>query len=150
MAISLITLAGAATVLYFTIYFSIWVYKTFFFKSSSLKKYLGPQNWAGKVTTVTSLIFFIVVTGATAGIGEAFCEELAKRKTNLVIVARNMNKAKSLAERLEAKSGVKTKIVIIDYAKANEESFKSLADAIEGLEVTVLGISHMKIITHLL
>lgn len=44
-----------------------------------------------------------VVTGATDGIGKAFCEELAKKKINLVLVSRTESKLKELSSALESK-----------------------------------------------
>jgi len=45
---------------------------------------------------------FIVVTGASSGIGEAICYELAKKKNNLIIVARNRQLLIKLKQKLES------------------------------------------------
>ena len=44
-----------------------------------------------------------VVTGASAGIGKSFCEQLAAKGMNIVMVARNAEKLKSVAEEIIAK-----------------------------------------------
>lgn len=43
----------------------------------------------------------IIVTGATSGIGEVLCEQLANHQANLIIVARSLNKLTKLKQRLE-------------------------------------------------
>jgi uncharacterized protein len=47
-----------------------------------------------------------VVTGATAGIGKEFCERLAARKHDLIIVARDGNRLEALKLDLEQRHGV--------------------------------------------
>jgi short-subunit dehydrogenase len=43
-----------------------------------------------------------LITGASSGLGEAFAETLARRGSNVVLVARNQAKLESLAQRLRA------------------------------------------------
>ncbi|MGE5191677.1 MAG: SDR family NAD(P)-dependent oxidoreductase [Deltaproteobacteria bacterium] len=57
-----------------------------------------------------------VVTGASSGIGEAFCRRLASAGMNLVLVARREELLRRLAGRLEIEHGVKTRIVAVDLA----------------------------------
>ncbi len=45
-----------------------------------------------------------LITGASAGIGMAFAEELAARQTNLVLVARKEAKLQQLAHHLRISS----------------------------------------------
>jgi short-subunit dehydrogenase len=47
-----------------------------------------------------------VITGATAGIGKEFCEQLAARKFDLLIVARDGNRLEALRKDLEARYGI--------------------------------------------
>ncbi|MEY3195974.1 MAG: hypothetical protein RL252_301, partial [Actinomycetota bacterium] len=57
-----------------------------------------------------------LVTGATAGIGESFSRLLAANKYNLVLVARDLPRLQERAQALEAKFGIKTRIIQADLA----------------------------------
>ncbi|MDR2100024.1 MAG: SDR family NAD(P)-dependent oxidoreductase, partial [Campylobacteraceae bacterium] len=55
-----------------------------------------------------------LVTGASAGIGEASAEALASNGCNLILTARRMEKLERLAQKLEKEYGVKTQIYHVD------------------------------------
>lgn len=65
----------------------------------------------------------IIITGASSGIGEALVKEYAKRKFNLVLAARDIDKLHKLASSLD---GVDTLCVKTDVSK--EEDCKRLID----------------------
>lgn len=58
-----------------------------------------------------------LITGASAGIGEAFAHELAARQMNLVLVARSQAKLIRLAEDLQAKFGIQVEVVAQDLTE---------------------------------
>ena len=59
-----------------------------------------------------------LVTGASGGIGEAIARELARRKIDLVLVARSADKLARLAEQLRREFGVKAHAVPADLIAA--------------------------------
>src|SRR5690242_16441310 len=68
------------------------------------------SGWSGK---------WALITGASAGIGVAFAEELAAGGTNLVLTARRRDRLEELARRLTATYKIKTEIFSADLADSN-------------------------------
>ena len=58
-----------------------------------------------------------LVTGATAGIGHAFCRELAERGNDLVIVARDRARLENVSDELRARHSVNVEILAADLSK---------------------------------
>jgi uncharacterized protein len=92
--------------------------------SASLRK-----AWQGK---------WAVVTGASAGIGEALAVELAEAGVHLVLTARRRDRLDALAERLRSKHSIQTKVIVADLTLP--EAPQQIFDATEGagLKVDVL------------
>jgi len=86
---------------------------------------------------VTKLGDWALVTGATDGIGKGFCMELAKKGLNLVLVSRSPDKLAAVAQEIEEKFKVQTKVVAIDFSKEQNVQEKIEA-AIKDLSVGVL------------
>jgi short-subunit dehydrogenase len=85
--------------------------------------------WQGK---------WAVVTGASAGIGEAIAVELAEAGVNLVLTARRRERLDLLAERLRTHNGIQTQVIVADLAlpQAPQQIFDATEGA--GLQVDVL------------
>jgi len=82
--------------------------------------------------------YVALVTGASAGIGQAIARELAARGYGLVLVARRRERLQALARELADRHGVRTEVLPCDLANAARRS--RLAGRVEalGLEVEVL------------
>ncbi len=58
-----------------------------------------------------------LITGASAGIGEAFAEELARRGYDLVLTARREERLQALADRLSGEHDVSCQVLAADLAE---------------------------------
>jgi short-subunit dehydrogenase len=61
-----------------------------------------------------------LVTGATSGIGLAFCRELAERGHDLVIVARRRAKLENVSDELRARHSINVEILAVDLSKRSQ------------------------------
>lgn len=79
-----------------------------------------------------------LVTGASAGIGEAFARHLASRGLDVVLTARNEDRLRRLGEELESGHGVRCHVVPADLGDpaAPRRVFDRLQDS--GIRVDVL------------
>ena len=65
-------------------------------------------EWKGK---------WALVTGASAGIGKALAEELAKGGTNLLLTARREGRLRSIASELSSKHDIRSEVLVADLAE---------------------------------
>lgn len=79
-----------------------------------------------------------LITGASGGIGYEFAKLFARDGYNLVLVARSGNKLAEIADKLQAKAGIKVKVIAKDLAEpfAPDDIFAELQQ--EGTSVDVL------------
>lgn len=74
-----------------------------------------------------------VVTGASAGIGDAFARALAEEHVDVVLTARREDRLRALASELETRHGVQTRVVPLDLAADGGPA--RLAEATADLDV---------------
>jgi len=77
-----------------------------------------------------------LVTGASSGIGTAFARALARDGLSLVLTARREDRLRELADELEKRFDVSTRIVALDLAEP--DGAERLAEAVRDLEIGVL------------
>ncbi len=77
-----------------------------------------------------------LVTGASSGMGAALARHLAERKLNVVLVARRKDRLQDLAQEIERKASVQTRVVPADLSR--DDFMPTLKDATNGLEINLL------------
>ena len=87
------------------------------------------KTWTGK---------WALLTGASAGIGRAFAEELARGGTNLVLTARRRDRLEDLAQKLAIAHKIQTAVFVADLADSNasDEIFEFTNG--QGIEIELL------------
>lgn len=76
-----------------------------------------------------------LITGASFGIGAAFAQALATRKTDLVLVARSEDKLNQLAQELQQKHDIKVEVLVQDLIVPG--AAKSVFEAVTQKDITV-------------
>ena len=81
---------------------------------------------------------FVLITGASEGIGRALAEVFARHGHNLVLTARNRARLESLAQELKSEHDIAAFILDLDLAEADGP--KSLFEAVkaEGITIDIL------------
>jgi short-subunit dehydrogenase len=70
-----------------------------------------PFDYAGKTT---------LVTGASSGLGAEFARQLAARGSDLVLVARSVDRLEALSEELRARDRVTVNVVAADLSRSED------------------------------
>ncbi|XP_052313012.1 inactive hydroxysteroid dehydrogenase-like protein 1 [Oncorhynchus keta] len=86
-----------------------------------------------------------VVTGATAGIGKAYANELARRGLDIVLVSRSKDKLHIVAKEIESQHGLQTQIIQTDFTEGHD-IYPAIAEALRDLDIGILGREPMAMI----
>ena len=73
---------------------------------------------------------WVLVTGASSGLGREIARELARREANLIITARREQRLAELREELEAAHGVEVVAIPADLSRAGEAERLALAQLV--------------------
>lgn len=76
-----------------------------------------------------------LITGASAGIGEAFTKRLAAEKHDLLLIARSENKLQLLCKELVAKHSINAQYIAVDLTKPDADKIIFEEAEKRGLEV---------------
>lgn len=79
-----------------------------------------------------------IVTGASSGIGAAFARALAKRGSDVILVARRLDRLQGLASELERDHGVRATPIALDLSRPG--AGPALADEVAARGLTVTGL----------
>ncbi|KAM7536482.1 hypothetical protein Aperf_G00000088707 [Anoplocephala perfoliata] len=109
-------------VLVLFVLYAIWPILVFFV----LRLFLSREN------DLTKAGEWAVITGATAGIGKAFAELLARKGLNIFLFSLSEDELKPVASEIEKKYKVKTKIFAADFGEDNFP-YERLVSEVEGL-----------------
>lgn len=88
------------------------------------------------MATLKSYGPWALVTGASAGIGDAFARRLAAEGLNLVLVARREDRLRALAEEVQRRHGVQSRVIAQDLGA--DGAAERVAQQVRDLEVGVL------------
>lgn len=79
-----------------------------------------------------------VVTGATDGIGRALCDVLASKGLNVLLISRTESKLIAASEEVAKKYNVQTKYTVVDFANADEATWRRTTTVMASLDVGLL------------
>jgi len=98
-----------------------------FISEKNLIERYGPGSW-------------VAVTGASEGVGKAFCLHFAKRGFNIVLIARNLQKMDEVVQEIKSQHPlVQTRIVIADFSESYQAGFiERIEKEVADLDVSVL------------
>ncbi len=88
---------------------------------------------------------WVLVTGASEGVGQAFVRKLAARGLNVVLTSRNQQNLESLAAEVEHEFGVMTRVVTADLTEPGAVNvlYVRCADLDIGLVISNAGVAHL-------
>jgi len=98
-----------------------------FYTEGDLQSRYGANSW-------------VLVTGASDGIGKEFCFQMAKRGFNIVLVAKNPEKTTEVEEEVKQRyPTIQAKTIIADFRdSAKDGFFEKIMTQVKGLDISIL------------
>mmetsp|Transcript_24490 Transcript_24490/g.36013 ORF Transcript_24490/g.36013 Transcript_24490/m.36013 type:complete len:325 (+) Transcript_24490:45-1019(+) len=81
---------------------------------------------------------YVLITGASDGIGRGIAEEAAYKGFNIILVARDTRKLSDVSCFIKEKTGVDVRTVSVDCSRDTHETYASIVRSCEGLDVSVV------------
>jgi len=81
---------------------------------------------------------YVLITGASSGIGKAYAEAYAKAGNNLILASRSEDKLNNLAKKLSSQNNVAAEVIVLDLSveHAAKDLYRRVSN--QNLEVTTL------------
>ncbi len=107
-----------------------WPEELMFMKNSRATQKVSDVSMKGKLT---------IISGSTSGVGKATLKEIAKAGSNIVMVVRNLEKARPIKEETEKEYGVSVDIVLADFSKLDtvRQAAKTILDKYTKIDVLI-------------
>jgi|GEM_PF-1281808 len=128
MTLLLLQLLGATLLVIAAVSIVRWLWKYLWLprqaQGARLAKRYGRGSW-------------VLITGASDGLGKAFAQELARCGFNLLLVSRTQEKLSRLQTELES-LGIQVRTVCVDLSDSSEHTCALIADAARELELSIV------------
>jgi 17beta-estradiol 17-dehydrogenase / very-long-chain 3-oxoacyl-CoA reductase len=101
---------------------------SFLLGGTSLRKFGKPGSW-------------VVITGASDGLGKEYATQLAAQGYNLVLVSRTLSKLDALATEIQTKYAnkqIQVKTLAMDFSQNNDSDYERLQALVAPLDVAIL------------
>jgi 17beta-estradiol 17-dehydrogenase / very-long-chain 3-oxoacyl-CoA reductase len=108
-----------------TLNFLRFVAATFVLPGTNLRKYGKPGTW-------------VVITGASDGLGKEYAQQLAAKGFNIVLISRTQSKLDALAGELESTYKIQTKTLAVDFSRDDDADYARIGELVAPLDVGIL------------
>ena len=107
--------------------FAQYINKNLIRRPLDLTERYGKRSWA-------------VITGATGGIGEEFCKQLAEKEFNIVLMSRNKERLEASEKRIKlCYPMIETRIIQADFSESmTPEFYQNINAQLEDLDISIL------------